>query len=71
MDDAKRLQMQPDYVFSDALSYYKRADFDPKISLKGIYKGQAAVDGGGVLRQLYSDVFRAVEECREGIPSTV
>ena len=25
------------------------------------------MDGGGVLRQFYSDVFSAVEECREGI----
>ena len=38
-DDSKRLQIEPDYVFSDALSYYKRADFDPKIHLKIIYKG--------------------------------
>ena len=36
--------------------------------MKVIYKGQPAVDGGGVLRQFYSDVFSAVEECREGIP---
>ena len=38
-DDSKRLQIEPDYVFSDALSYYKRADFDPKIHLKIICKG--------------------------------
>ena len=68
MDDSKRLQIEPDCVFSDAFSYYKRADFDPKIPLKVIYKGQAAVDGGGVLRQFYFDVFSAVEECWEGIP---
>ena len=36
MDDSKRLQIEPDYIFSDALSYYKRADFDPKIPLKVI-----------------------------------
>ena len=36
--------------------------------MKVIYKGQAAVDGGGVLSQFYSDGFSAVEECREGIP---
>ena len=35
MDDSKRLQIEPHYVFSDALSYYKGADFNPKISLKG------------------------------------
>ena len=67
MEDSKRQQIEPDCVFSDALSYYKRADFDPKIPLKVIYKGQAPVDGGGVLRHLYS-VFSAVEECWEGIP---
>ena len=67
MDDSKRLQTEPNCVFSDAFSYNKRADFDPKIPLKVIYKGQAAVDGGGVLRQFYFDVFSAVEECWEGI----
>ena len=37
MDGSKRLQIEPDYVFSDALSYYKRADFDPKIpSIDGV-----------------------------------
>ena len=68
MDDSKRLQIEPDYVFSDVLSYYKRVDFDPKIPLKLICKIQAPVDGGGVLRQFYSDGFSAVEECRERIP---
>ena len=33
--------------------------------LKVIYKEQTTVDAGGVLRQFYSDVFSAVEECRE------
>ena len=51
MNDSKRLQIEPDYVFSDTLSYYKRADFDSKTPLKVIYKGQDAVDREGVLRQ--------------------
>ena len=48
MDDSKWLQMKPDYVISDTLSHYKRAD--PKITLHVINNRQAAVDGGGVLR---------------------
>ena len=54
-------------MFFDALPYYKRADFEPKIPWKVIYKGQTSVDGG-VLTQFYSDVFSGVEECQEGIP---
>ena len=46
----------------------KKLALTPKIPLKVIYKIQAAVDRGGVLRQFYSDAFSAVEECREGIP---
>ena len=65
----KRLQIEPDYVFSNALLILqKELTLTPKIPLKVIYKGQSPVEGWGALRQLYSDVFSAVQECREGIP---
>ena len=42
----KRLQIEPDYVFSNALLILqKELTLTPKIPLKVIYKGQSPVEG--------------------------
>ena len=44
----------------DGYSYYKSSDFDPLIPIFNYLKGQPAIDTGGVLREVFSDVFRAL-----------
>eukprot|EP00112_Aurelia_sp_Birch-Aquarium-sp1_P003804 Seg143.7 transcript_id=Seg143.7/GoldUCD/mRNA.D3Y31 product="hypothetical protein" protein_id=Seg143.7/GoldUCD/D3Y31 len=51
------LRVSPDNALDNALAYYKSSDFQPNIKLAFQYKGQAAIDTDGVLRQFYSDVF--------------
>lgn len=64
----KRLIIEPDYLFTDAMSYYKAADFDATLPLKIRYEGQVAIDGGGVLRQFFQDIFDAAETGSDGVP---
>ena len=47
-------------------SFYKSPDFDPTIPVFVLLKGQPAIDSGGVLRQVFSDVFYAMAN-NEGI----
>ena len=44
----------------DGYSYYKSSDFDPLIPIFNYLKGQPAIDTGGVLREVFSNVFRAL-----------
>ena len=57
-DERERLRVAPMYALEDALGFFKANDFKPDIRLSITYKGQSAVDAGGVLRQFYTDVFR-------------
>ena len=62
----ERLRVQPEYALEEALPYYKSIEFDPRIRVFIQYKGQAAVNTGGVLKQLFNDVFiQMAEECGE------
>ena len=50
----------------EALAYYKSIELDPSIGLFIQYKGEAAVDTGGVLKQFSNDVFiQMVDACKE------
>eukprot|EP00794_Sanderia_malayensis_P004249 gene4249-4814_t len=55
-NERERIRVNPTYALADALAYYK-SDIDPTVKLQVQYKGQAAIDTGGVLRQFFSDVF--------------
>eukprot|EP00794_Sanderia_malayensis_P012484 gene12484-13767_t len=56
-DTKERHRVSPDYALEEALTYYKSSEFQSNTQLAIQYKGQAAIDTGGVLRQFYSDVF--------------
>ena len=58
----EKLEVDPDDIISDAISYYKSIDFDPYCPLRIAYKSQPAVDSGGVMRQFYSDLFEGLAE---------
>ena len=41
----------------DVYSFYKSPDFDPTIPVFLLLKGQPAIDSGGVVRQVFGDLF--------------
>ena len=64
---AEKLKVDEDDVVSDVLHYYKNPNFDPKKGLRFCIKGKIAIDTGGVLRQIYADVFIALAENKYGL----
>ena len=46
-----------DDLFNDAIAFYKNSDFDPEQPVRVTFSNQPAIDGGGVLRQFYTDLF--------------
>lgn len=53
----EKLKVEQDDMVTDVYSYYKSSDFDPTVAIFVSLKGQPAIDTGGVLRQVFSDVF--------------
>ena len=51
----KLITVDHDDLISDAIAYYKSSQFDASCPLKTKFSGQPAIDGGGVLRQFYSE----------------
>ena len=58
----KKLDVDEDELIHDAVAFYKSTSFDPCSPLRIAYQGQAAIDGGGVLRQFYTDLFQGIIE---------
>ena len=56
----EKLKVDPEDEVMDVYSYYKSSDFDPLIPISIYLKGQPAIDTGGVLRQVFSNVFHAL-----------
>ena len=56
----EKLKVDPEDEVMDVYSYYKSSDFDPLIPIFVYLKGQPAIDTGGVLRQVFSNVFHAL-----------
>ena len=44
----------------DLFHYYKDSDFNPELQIKMQFRGEPAIDTGGVLRQAYEDAFLAL-----------
>ena len=57
-----KLEVDPDDIINDAISYDKSIDFDPHCPLRIAYRSQLAIDSGGVLRQFFSDLFEKIDE---------
>ncbi|KAK3755973.1 hypothetical protein QZH41_016831, partial [Actinostola sp. cb2023] len=62
----EKLKVDQEDVVMDVYSFYKSPDFDPTIPIFVSLKGQPAIDTGGVLRQVFSDVFYGMAN-NEGI----
>lgn len=46
----------------DVYTYYKSPDFDPSAPISVFVRGQPAIDTGGVLRQVFSEVFLSLSQ---------
>lgn len=66
--EKRRIKVVPTECLEEALIYYKDGDFDHNIKLSVTFKGQAAVDTGGVTRQFYTNVFDQMTTGCEEIP---
>jgi len=53
----EKIKIDQDDLVMDGCSFYKSPDFDPAIPVFVLLKGQPAIDSGGVLWQVFSDVF--------------
>ena len=53
----EKLKVDPEDQFMDVYSYYKSSDCDVLAPISIFVKGQPAIDTGGVLRQVFSEVF--------------
>ena len=62
-----KLWIDKEDLLSDAICYYKDADFDPRTRIRKCSDLQVALDTGGALRQFYSDVFVALSQNSRGM----
>ena len=51
-----KLTVDQDDIFNDAIAFYKDAAFDPEVPLRINFVDQPAIDGGGLLRQFFTDL---------------
>ena len=69
-NEKEKLRVEQGCVFEDALGYYKESEFNPVLKMVVCYKGQAAIDTGGVARQFFTDVFtEMIEGSNSAIPT--
>lgn len=55
--DVFKIKVDPDDILGDALAIYKDPEFDPASPVRVTYRGQPAVDLGGVKHQFFTDVL--------------
>ena len=67
-EEKNRIKVLSSECLEEALIYFKNSEFDPKVKLTVTFKGQAAVDTGGVTRQFYTNVFDQMITGYEEIP---
>ena len=60
--EKEKLKIDEDDILNDGLSYYKDPNFDPKKRLRVIYRGQPAVDTGGVTRQFFTKLLQVISD---------
>ena len=63
----EKIKIDPDDQVMDVFSYYKSPEFDQFIPIAMVVKGQPAIDTGGVLRQVFSEVFLSVVNNEGGL----
>ena len=52
-----KLTVDQDDIFNDAIAFYKDSAFDPEVPLRITFMNQPAVDGGGLLRHFFTDLY--------------
>jgi len=57
-----KVTIEEEDILNDALTYYKSPAFDAKKKLRIRFKGQPAVDTGGVTREFFTKLFQVVCE---------
>jgi hypothetical protein len=57
-----KLTIDHDDLFNDAVAFYKNVAFDPETPLRITFIDQPAIDGGGLLRQFFTDLFSCIIE---------
>ena len=67
-EDKIRLRAQQQHALEEALAHYKAPEFNPAIKMNVQYRGQSAIDTGGVLRQFFTDVFMHMVTGCEDVP---
>lgn len=60
--EKEKLKIDEEDILSDAMSYYKDINFDAKKRLRVLYRGQPAVDTGGVTRQFFTQLLNVISE---------
>lgn len=63
----EKIKIDPDDQVMDVFSYYKSPEFDQLIPIAMVVKGQPAIDTGGVLRQVFSEVFLSIVNNEGGL----
>lgn len=58
--EKRKLRIDEEDHFEDAMSYYKNPNFHPSTRLRICHNGQAAVDTGGVTRQFFTQLLQTV-----------
>ena len=57
---SEKVKVDRDDLVLDVLQYYKDPNFDPNVPVKFQIRGEPAIDGGGVMRQVFEDVFMKI-----------
>ena len=57
-----KLTIDHDDLFNDAVAFYKNVTFDAETPLRITFIDQPAIDGGGLLRQFFTDLFSCIIE---------
>jgi len=56
----EKLKVDEDDILNNAITYYKSSDFNPSKRLRVVYQGQPACDTGGVVRQFFTQLLKAI-----------
>ena len=60
--EKEKLKVDEEDILNDAMAYYKDPNFDPTKQLRVLFRGQPAVDTGGVTRHLFSKLLEVISE---------
>ena len=68
IDESEKLKVKEEGVLSDPLTYFKNPSINIHTPLQVRYRGQPAIDTGGVCRQFFTAVYEQILSWVDGIP---